>query len=94
MEILRSPRNQSHAAGPNTETTISLHLRSVGPWPVAALLGLLVWPVVGWAKELSLALVTLEDGRPVAVESRQSLWKSPYGGWIVAAGPLGISVDV
>lgn len=69
------------------------NLRSLGLWPLAAVLGALAWSVTGWAREVSLALVTLEDGRRVAVESRQSLWKSPYGGWVVTAWPHGISID-
>ena len=86
-------RIHSPSADPNSAPTMKLNLRSFRAWPLAVLLGVLAWSATGWAKEVSLALVTTEDGRRVAVESRQSLWKSPYGGWVVTAWPHGISID-
>ena len=69
------------------------NLRTVALTSAVALLGFFLLPVAGWSKEVSLALVTLEEGRPVPLEARQSLWKSPYGGWVVAAWPYAITVD-
>jgi hypothetical protein len=43
--------------------------------------------------EITVALVTVEEGKSVSVDSRQALWKSPFGGWVVSAWPFGLKVD-
>jgi hypothetical protein len=67
--------------------------RSIVRVASAVLLSVLVWPIATSAKDVTLALTTVEEGQSVALESRQQLWKSTYGGWIVTGWPYSMSVD-
>jgi hypothetical protein len=46
-----------------------------------------------WAREVTIAFVTQADGKSAALDTRQSVWKSPYGGWVVATWPFDLRVD-
>ena len=47
------------------------------------------------AKErtVTIALVTPDKEQLVSIESRQALWKSPFGGWVVTAWSFALRVD-
>ena len=45
------------------------------------------------AASVTIELVTPVDGKMVSIRSRQSLWKSPFGGWGIASWPFTMKVD-
>ncbi|MSR55430.1 MAG: hypothetical protein EXS09_19415 [Gemmataceae bacterium] len=69
-----------------------LHRRPTASLWLAVVLAMAISPRMGWAKDVSLSLLTIEEGKPIALESRQALWKSPYGGWALSGWPYTMSV--
>ena len=61
-------------------------------WLWAAAAALLLNPAVS-ARELTIALVQAEGNRVVAIEDKQALWISPFGGWVATAWPFSMHVD-
>jgi outer membrane protein assembly factor BamB len=60
---------------------------------------LMVWVSVamalpGLAENVTITLVTPSaGGAPVALEERQNMWKSPFGGWSIKVWPFSLRVD-
>ncbi len=46
-----------------------------------------------YAAEVTVAIVTMGREGPQPISERQSLWASPFGGWVVATWPFGMRVD-
>ena len=43
--------------------------------------------------DISISLVAREEGVVVPLRDVQSLWQSPFGGWVVTTWPFGLKVE-
>lgn len=45
------------------------------------------------AADVTISFVTEKDGKVIPLREVQSLWRSPFGGWVVTTWPFGLRVD-